>query len=134
MPDVIQDRPHRFYDRPTRSGLIMGDDQTTTKLYVVRGGDARGAMSRVGERVAFEPPTVTDGKRAGVRLVTRVLASVGREAASGGLSRQTSRLFSRHASRSAAARAARDRVSHGAATRPAQIANRSQCVFFSSFV
>ncbi len=72
-----------FYDRPTAWGLIMGDDQ---ELYVVRGRDGRGMMPRVGERVAFEPQTAGDGKRAAeVRLVNRGLASVGREPASAGL-------------------------------------------------
>ena len=83
MPGVIKTGRIEFYDRPTAWGLILGDDQ---ELYVVRGRDARGALPRVGERVAFEPQTVTDGKRAAeVRLVTRGLSSVGREAAPGGL-------------------------------------------------
>ena len=72
-----------FYDRPTAWGLIMGDDQ---ELYVVRGRDSRGMLPRVGERVAFEPQTAGDGKRAAeVRLVNRGLASMGREPASAGL-------------------------------------------------
>jgi cold shock CspA family protein len=80
---VIKTGRIEFYDRPTAWGLILGDDQ---ELYVVRGRDARGARPRVGERVAFEPQTVTDGKRAAeVRLVNRGLASLGREPASAGL-------------------------------------------------
>jgi len=72
-----------FYDRPTAWGLIMGDDQ---ELYVVRGRDGRGTALRVGERVSFEPPTAPDGKRAAeVRLVTRALTPIGREAVGGGV-------------------------------------------------
>lgn len=72
-----------FYDRPTAWGLIMGDDQ---ELYVVRGRDGRGMVPRVGERVAFEPQTAGDGKRAAeVRLVNRGLSSLGRDAAAAGL-------------------------------------------------
>ncbi|MGH7414649.1 MAG: hypothetical protein ACREKJ_10670 [Candidatus Rokuibacteriota bacterium] len=72
-----------FYDRPTAWGLIVGDDQD---LYVVRGRDGRGAMPRVGERVSFEPQAGTDGKRAAeVRLVSRGLTSVGREAPTAGV-------------------------------------------------
>ena len=68
-----------FYDRPTAWGLIVGDDQD---LYVIRGRDGRGAAPRVGERVSFEPQTGTDGKRATeVRLVSRGLSPLGREAA-----------------------------------------------------
>ena len=67
-----------FYDRPTAWGLIIGDDQD---LYVVRGRDGRGAAPRVGERVSFEPQSGSDGKRAAeVRLVTRGLTQLGREA------------------------------------------------------
>jgi cold shock CspA family protein len=67
-----------FYDRPTGWGLIIGDDQD---LYVVRGRDGRGAAPRVGERVSFEPQSGSDGKRAAeVRLVSRGLTPVGREA------------------------------------------------------
>lgn len=70
-----------FYDRPTAWGLIMGDDQ---ELYVVRGRDGRGLLPRVGERVSFEPHAPGDGKRATeVRLVSRGLAPMGREAAGG---------------------------------------------------
>lgn len=83
MPGVIKTGRIEFYDRPTAWGLILGDDQ---ELYVVRGRDARGALPRVGERVSFEPQTVTDGKRAAeVRLVTRGLSSMGREPAASGL-------------------------------------------------
>lgn len=72
-----------FYDRPTAWGLIMGDDQ---ELYVVRGREGRGMVPRVGERVAFEPQTAGDGKRAAeVRLVNRGLSSLGRDAAAAGL-------------------------------------------------
>lgn len=72
-----------FYDRPTAWGLIVGDDQD---LYVVRGRDGRGTMPRVGERVAFEPQARSDGKRAAeVRLVSRGLTQVGREAPVGGV-------------------------------------------------
>jgi cold shock CspA family protein len=72
-----------FYDRPTAWGLIVGDDQ---ELYVVRGRDGRVPAPRVGERVSFEPQVMGDGKRAAeVRLVSRGLASLGREATSGGL-------------------------------------------------
>ncbi|MGH7374229.1 MAG: hypothetical protein ACREJY_08395 [Candidatus Rokuibacteriota bacterium] len=72
-----------FYDRPTAWGLIMGDDQ---ELYVVRGRDGRGTALRVGERVSFEPPAAPDGKRAAeVRLVTRGLTPIGREAVGGGV-------------------------------------------------
>ena len=72
-----------FYDRPTAWGLIIGDD---LDLYVVRGRDGRGAAPRVGERVSFEPQTGTDGKRATeVRLVSRGLTSLGREAPAGGV-------------------------------------------------
>lgn len=72
-----------FYDRPTAWGLIVGDDQD---LYVIRGRDGRGTAPRVGERVSFEPQTGTDGKRATeVRLVSRGLTSVGREAAPAGV-------------------------------------------------
>ncbi|HEX4994915.1 MAG TPA: hypothetical protein VFX87_08100 [Methylomirabilota bacterium] len=67
-----------FYDRPTAWGLIIGDDQD---LYVIRGRDGRGTAPRVGERVSFEPQSGTDGKRATeVRLVSRGLTSIGREA------------------------------------------------------
>ena len=67
-----------FYDRPTAWGLIMGDDQ---ELYVVRGRDGRGTALRVGERVSFEPQSGGDGKRAAeVRLVSRGLSPLGREA------------------------------------------------------
>jgi cold shock CspA family protein len=80
---VIKTGRVEFYDRPTAWGLIMGDDQ---ELYVVRGRDGRGMMPRVGERVAFEPQTAGDGKRAAeVRLVNRGLASMGRAPASAGL-------------------------------------------------
>jgi hypothetical protein len=80
---VIKTGRIEFYDRPTAWGLIVGDDQ---ELYVVRGRDGRGLTPRVGERVAFEPQTAGDGKRAAeVRLVNRGLASVGREAAAAGL-------------------------------------------------
>jgi cold shock CspA family protein len=80
---VIKTGRIEFYDRPTAWGLIVGDDQ---ELYVVRGRDTRGAAPRVGERVAFEPQTAGDGKRAAeVRLVNRGLASFGREPAAGGL-------------------------------------------------
>jgi hypothetical protein len=80
---VIKTGRIEFYDRPTAWGLILGDDQ---ELYVVRGRDGRGALPRVGERVAFEPQTTGDGKRAAeVRLVNRGLAPIGREAASAGL-------------------------------------------------
>jgi hypothetical protein len=83
MRDVIKTGRVEFYDRPTLWGLIMGDDQ---ELYVVRGRDGRGALPRVGERVAFEPQTTGDGKRAAeVRLVNRGLASFGREPASAGV-------------------------------------------------
>ena len=72
-----------FYDRPTAWGLIIGDDQD---LYVVRGRDGRGAAPRVGERVSFEPQTGTDGKRATeVRLLSRGLSAIGREAPAGGV-------------------------------------------------
>lgn len=72
-----------FYDRPTAWGLIIGDDQD---LYVVRGRDGRGAMPRVGERVAFEPQAHADGKRAAeVRLVGRGLSPIGREAPAAGV-------------------------------------------------
>ena len=72
-----------FYDRPTAWGLIVGDDQD---LYVVRGRDGRGAAPRVGERVAFEPQAVSDGKRATeVRLVGRGLTPLGRESAPAGV-------------------------------------------------
>lgn len=72
-----------FYDRPTAWGLIIGDDQD---LYVVRGRDARGAAPRVGERVSFEPQWGSDGKRAAeVRLVSRGLTPLGREAPAGGV-------------------------------------------------
>lgn len=72
-----------FYDRPTAWGLIMGDDQ---ELYVVRGRDGRGPAPRVGERVAFERAAASDGKRAPeVRLVTRGLTPVAREAGAGGV-------------------------------------------------
>ncbi|HEX7785240.1 MAG TPA: hypothetical protein VF653_03380 [Methylomirabilota bacterium] len=72
-----------FYDRPTAWGLILGDDQ---ELYVVRGRDGRGALLRVGERVAFEAQSPGDGKRAAeVRLVNRGLAPTGREPAAGGV-------------------------------------------------
>jgi cold shock CspA family protein len=80
---VIKTGRIEFYDRPTAWGLIMGDDQ---ELYVVRGRDGRVAVPRVGERVAFEPQTAGDGKRAAeVRLVNRGLSSLGREPAAGGL-------------------------------------------------
>ncbi|HEU4437817.1 MAG TPA: hypothetical protein VFT36_01130 [Methylomirabilota bacterium] len=82
MPGVIKTGRIEFYDRPTAWGLILGDDQ---ELYVVRGRDGRGAMPRVGERVAFEPQTAGDGKRAAeVRLVSRGLAPMGREPAASG--------------------------------------------------
>jgi hypothetical protein len=43
-------------------------------------------VPRVGERVAFEPQTAGDGKRAAeVRLVNRGLSSLGRDAAAAGL-------------------------------------------------
>jgi cold shock CspA family protein len=72
-----------FYDRPTAWGLIIGDDQD---LYVVRGRDGRGAAPRVGERVSFEPQVSADGKRAAeVRLVSRGLTLLGREAPAGGV-------------------------------------------------
>ncbi len=73
-----------FYDRPTAWGLIVGDDQ---ELYVVRGRDGRGGPApRVGERVSFEPQSMSDGRRATeVRLMSRGLAAVGREPASGGV-------------------------------------------------
>lgn len=72
-----------FYDRPTAWGLIIGDDQD---LYVVRGRDGRGAAPRVGERVSFEPQASADGKRAAeVRLVSRGLTSLGREAPADGV-------------------------------------------------
>jgi cold shock CspA family protein len=72
-----------FYDRPTAWGLIVGDDQD---LYVVRGRDGRGPAPRVGERVSFEPQSGPDGKRATeVRLVSRGLSAVGREAPAGGV-------------------------------------------------
>jgi cold shock CspA family protein len=72
-----------FYDRPTAWGLIIGDDQD---LYVVRGRDGRGAAPRVGERVSFEPEPRTEGKRATeVRLVSRGLSSLGREAPAAGV-------------------------------------------------
>jgi cold shock CspA family protein len=78
MRDVIKTGRVEFFDRPTLWGLILGDDQ---ELYVVRGRDGRGALPRVGERVAFESKTTGDGKRAAeVRLVNRGLTSVGREA------------------------------------------------------
>jgi hypothetical protein len=80
---VIKTGRIEFYDRPTAWGLIMGDDQ---ELYVVRGRDGRGMVPRVGERVAFEPQTAGDGKRAAeVRLVNRGLSSLGRDAAAAGL-------------------------------------------------
>ena len=70
-----------FYDRPTAWGLIVGDDQ---ELYVVRGPGGRGPAPRVGERVSFETQSFGDGKRASeVRLLSRGLAPVGREAATG---------------------------------------------------
>jgi len=72
-----------FYDRPTAWGLIIGDDQD---LYVVRGRDGRGTAPRVGERVSFEPRVSADGKRAAeVRLVSRGLTLLGREAPAGGV-------------------------------------------------
>jgi cold shock CspA family protein len=72
-----------FYDRPTAWGLIIGDDQD---LYVVRGRDGRGAAPRVGERVSFEPEPRTESKRATeVRLVSRGLSSLGREAPAAGV-------------------------------------------------
>jgi cold shock CspA family protein len=72
-----------FYDRPTAWGLIIGDDQD---LYVVRGRDGRGAAPRVGERVSFEPQSGSDGKRAAeVRLVSRGLTPLGREAPAAGV-------------------------------------------------
>jgi hypothetical protein len=72
-----------FYDRPTAWGLIVGDDQ---ELYVVRGRDGRGLAPRVGERVSFESQGMTDGKRATeVRLVSRGLTPIGREAPAGGV-------------------------------------------------
>ena len=72
-----------FYDRPTAWGLIIGDDQD---LYVVRGRDGRGTAPRVGERVSFEPQSSADGKRAAeVRLVSRGLTLLGREAPAGGV-------------------------------------------------
>ena len=72
-----------FYDRPTAWGLIIGDDQD---LYVIRGRDGRGVAPRVGERVSFESQPGTDGKRATeVRLVSRGLSSLGREAPAGGV-------------------------------------------------
>jgi cold shock CspA family protein len=72
-----------FYDRPTAWGLIIGDDQD---LYVIRGRDGRGTAPRVGERVSFEPHPSTDGKRATeVRLVSRGLSPIGREAPAGGV-------------------------------------------------
>jgi cold shock CspA family protein len=80
---VIKTGRIEFYDRPTAWGLIMGDDQ---ELYVVRGRDGRGLVPRVGERVSFEAQGMTDGKRAAeVRLVSRGLTAVGREAAAGGV-------------------------------------------------
>ena len=70
-----------FYDRPTAWGLIVGDDQ---ELYVVRGRDGRGPAPRVGERVSFETQSAGNGKRATeVRLMSRGLASTGREPAVG---------------------------------------------------
>jgi len=72
-----------FYDRPTAWGLIIGDDQD---LYVVRGRDGRGTAPRVGERVSFEPQVSADGKRAAeVRLVSRGLTLLGREAPAAGV-------------------------------------------------
>ena len=72
-----------FYDRPTAWGLIVGDDQD---LYVIRARDGRGVTPRVGERVSFEPQPGTDGKRATeVRLVSRGLTPIGREAPAGGV-------------------------------------------------
>jgi hypothetical protein len=83
MPGMIKTGRIEFYDRPTAWGLILGDDQ---ELYVLRGREGRAALPRVGERVAFEPQTAGDGKRAAeVRLVNRGLAPIGRETATGGL-------------------------------------------------
>jgi len=80
---VIKTGRIEFYDRPTAWGLIVGDDQD---LYVIRGRDGRVAPPRVGERVAFEPQTGTDGKRATeVRLVSRGLTPFGREPTAGGV-------------------------------------------------
>jgi cold shock CspA family protein len=80
---VIKTGRIEFYDRPTAWGLIIGDDQD---LYVVRGRDGRGAAPRVGERVSFEPQSGGDGKRAAeVRLVSRGLSPLGREAPAGGV-------------------------------------------------
>jgi hypothetical protein len=128
MHRVIKMGRIEFYDRPTACGLIMGDDQ---ELYVVRGRDDAGCCPASVNGVALEPQTVTDGQRGGGGAAGSRIRVRG---ARGGLGRS---LVVDHVGVDAGqallvAELLGHRLGSARVSAPAQSANRSQWVSFSS--